>query len=393
MNRVIIDLHALRHNLQTIDSWISRHDAHWTLVTKMLCGQEATLRALHALGVRSVGETRLDNLETMRRIDPQVESWYLRVPSRSAIGAVAQWCDVSLNSEMETIRLLNDEAAKRDEIHHVIVMIELGDLREGILPGTLAEFYQRIFELSHIEVLGIGANLGCLAGVVPNIDQFMQLVLYRELLELKFDHALPLISAGTSAALPLLLEHQLPKTINHFRIGEAVFLGSDLINGGTLQGLRDYAVTLEAEVIEVKRKSLIPQAETGNVAPFGPQSGDADLAPGQRGYRALVGVGQLDTDVGGLTPENPNHQIAGASSDIAVVNVGDSPGGITVGSSIRFRPNYAATVRLMGNPYIEKVTEPDVTDFIESLDPAARIALDPILDRQKSAAAAESPRN
>ncbi|MBD3237747.1 MAG: alanine/ornithine racemase family PLP-dependent enzyme [Candidatus Eisenbacteria bacterium] len=391
MNRVIINLSALRHNLQTIDGWMSRHGAHWTLVTKMLCGHEETLRALHALGVRSVGETRLDNLETMRSIDPEMESWYLRMPSRSAIEPVARWCDVSLNSEMETIRLLNDEAAKHDRIHRVIVMIELGDLREGILPGTLAEFYQRVFELSNIAVLGIGANLGCLAGIVPSIDQFMQLILYRELLELKFGHKLQLISAGTSAVLPLLLDHQLPKTVNHFRIGEAVFLGTDLVNGGTLQGLRDDAVTLEAEVIEIKRKSLVPMAETGNVAPFGSQNSDGEHTPGQRGYRALVGVGQLDTDVGGLVPENPNHQIAGASSDITVVNIGDSPGGITVGASIRFRPNYAATVRLMSNPYIEKTTEPRVADFVEALEPEGRIPVDPVIE-EDAAASAEQPR-
>ena len=89
-------------------------------------------------------------------------------------------------------------------------MIELGDLREGILPGSLIDFYDHVFRLEHLDVLGIGSNLGCLAGAVPNIDQFMQLILYRELLELKFEHKMPVISAGTSATLPLVLDGQLP---------------------------------------------------------------------------------------------------------------------------------------------------------------------------------------
>jgi len=259
-------------------------------------------------------------------------------------------------------------------------MIELGDLREGILPGTLVDFYDQVFHLPNIEVLGIGANLGCLAGVIPSIDQCMQLILYRELLELKFGHKLPLISAGTSATLPLVLDGQLPREINHFRVGESVFLGTDLVNGGTLPALRDDTVSLEAEIIEIKRKSLTPTAETGPVAPFSMEQENEEIAPGQRGYRALVGVGQLDTDIGGLTPENSAHQISGASSDITVVNIGESPGGLSIGDTIRFRPNYAALVRLMGNRYIDRIVEPDLKSFRQTLTGPETVQLAPVVD-------------
>jgi len=379
MNRVLINLEALHHNLQVIDGWMRRHGARWTLVTKVLCGHEPTLRAMHLLGVRSFGESRMDNLAAIREIDPSIESWYLRVPSPTAIPDVVRYCDVSLNSESEIIRGINEEAGKQGRTHHVIVMIELGDLREGILPGTLVKFYDQVFQLPNIEVLGIGANLGCLAGVVPTVDQFMQLLLYRELLELKFGHQLPLVSGGTSATLPLVLDGQLPTTINHFRVGESLFLGTDLINGGTLPGLRSDTVILEAELIEIKRKSLTPLAETAQVAPFSSEGISEEVSPGQRGYRALVGVGQLDTDVSGLKPENPNYQLAGASSDITVINIGDSPGGLAVGDTMRFQPNYAALVRLMGNRYLEKQIVPDLETFGESLRPESLVRLGPVV--------------
>ncbi len=48
-----------------------------------------------------------------------------------------------------------------------------------------------------------------------------------------------MISAGSSVVLPLLLKGQVPNAMNHFRIGEAVFLGIDLVNGGRLEELRD----------------------------------------------------------------------------------------------------------------------------------------------------------
>ena len=202
MNRVIINLEALGENLRTIGNILEGHGATWTVVTKVLCGHTETLKALQYLGVRSMGDSRLDNLAAIERINPDLETWYLRVPDKSSINRVIGLADVSLNSEIEVIKMLNDEARRQNKMHRVIIMIELGDLREGILPGSLVKFYQDVFELSNIEVLGIGANIGCLAGAVPNIDQFTQLILYRELLELKFGRRLPMISAGSTIVLP-----------------------------------------------------------------------------------------------------------------------------------------------------------------------------------------------
>jgi predicted amino acid racemase len=365
VNRVIIDLNALQHNLGVIKGWMDEHPATWTVVTKVLCGDGDTLRALQLLGVRSMGDSRLENLEAIDRIVPDFESWYLRVSDLSSVARVARFSDVSLNSEIEVIRSLNMEAKKLDRIHKIIIMIELGDLREGILPGSLVKFYERIFELPHIEVLGIGANLGCLAGAVPNVDQFTQLVLYRELLELKFHRKLPMISAGSSAVLPLLLEGNLPRAINHFRIGEAIFLGTDLVNGGTLPQLRNDVVLLEAEIAEIKEKGLVPLSETAAMTPFESEN-EEDLSPGQRGYRALVSVGQLDTDITGLTPVDSRHRIAGASSDITVVNLGDAPNGLKIGGTIRFRVNYAAMLRLMSGKYVAKEVTPPLDEFRRS---------------------------
>jgi predicted amino acid racemase len=362
VNRLIIDLEVMRHNLGVVNNWMERHNAGWTLVTKVLCGHAETLKALKALGVRSVADSRLDNLRLIGSIKQDLETWYLRVPDLSSVDEVVTLADVSLNSEIEVIEALNREAKRQNKIHRVIIMIELGDLREGILPGTLTNFYEEVFELPNIEVLGIGANIGCLAGVVPNVDQYMQLILYRELLELKFHEKLPMISAGSTAVLPLVLDGQLPRAINHFRIGEAVFLGTDLINGGTLPGLRNDVMLLEAEIAEIKEKGLVPFGETSSVAPFEIDNQD-DTAPGQRGYRALLSIGELDTDIAGLTPIDADHKIAGASSDLTVVNLGDDPGGLKIGDTIKFRVNYSALLRLMAGKYVEKELRPPLSMF------------------------------
>ncbi|MEA2031302.1 MAG: alanine racemase [candidate division Zixibacteria bacterium] len=362
MNCVTIDLYKLKDNLKVIKGWMDGHPSSWTVVTKVLCGHSDTLRALQLLGIRSMGDSRLSNLEAIDKIVPDFESWYLRVSDLSSIKKVVALSDVSLNSEIEVIESLNDEAKKLNEIHQIIIMIELGDLREGVLPGSLVRFYKTVFELSNIKTLGIGANIGCMAGLIPSIEQFTQLALYKELLELKFKRKLPMISAGSSSVLPMLLEGKLPKSVNHFRIGEAIFLGTDLINEGTLPGLHDDVVVLEAEIAEVKEKGLVSQSETGTVAPF-ESSINEELSPGQRGYRALISVGQLDTDINGLIPINPRHQIAGASSDITAVNLGDDAGGLCVGDSIKFKLNYSAMLRLMSGKYIAKRITPSLEEF------------------------------
>ena len=186
MNALTIDLAALHHNIRTIDAWMNSHDSSWTLVTKVLCGHGEALEALAAMGVRSMADSRLGNLERIAELPGDMESWYLRLPHMPVVEDVVRLADVSLNSETSVIEALSAEAVRQERLHRTIIMIELGDLREGVLPGSLVSFYEHIFRLPNLQVIGIGSNLGCLSGAVPNVDQFSQLGLYHELLELKF---------------------------------------------------------------------------------------------------------------------------------------------------------------------------------------------------------------
>ncbi|MFN2370927.1 MAG: alanine racemase [Candidatus Krumholzibacteriia bacterium] len=379
MNRLTLDLETLHHNMRTVDGWVTAHGASWSLVTKVLCGHGETLRGLQLMGVSSMADSRLGNLEAIAALPGPVETWYLRLPHMPAIEPIVRMTDVSLNSESAVIHALNREAGRQDKLHRVVIMIELGDLREGVLPGSLLGFYAGIFELPHIEVLGVGSNLGCLSGAVPSLDQFSQLSLYRELLELKFGRKLPMISGGTSAVLPMLRDGQLPRAVNHFRIGESVFLGTDLVNGGILAGLRDDAVTLEVEIVEMREKSLTPQGETTDMTPF-EDFQIAEHAVGERGYRAVVTVGQLDTEVRGLAPLDDRYAVVGASSDLAVVHVGDNPEGLKVGDTISFRPSYGALVRLMHGRYIDKIVVPDLEAWATRMSRTEPVDLPPVID-------------
>jgi predicted amino acid racemase len=379
MNRLTIDLAALHHNISTVDKWVRNHGASWSLVTKAMCGFPDVLAGLAMSGVRSMADSRLSNLSAINNLPTRLETWYLRLPHYPALGKIVQMADVSLNSEFAIIEALNQEAARQGKVHRIIIMVELGDLREGVLPGALVPLYERVSDLSHIEVLGIGSNLGCLSGAVPSLEQFSQLAMFRELLQLKFKHPLPLISGGTSAVIPMLRDGQLPRAINHFRVGESVFLGTDLVHGGWLAGLRHDAITLEVEVVEVKEKSLSPSGETTDMMPFEVLA-TATHPPGARAFRAVITVGQLDTEIRGLTPLNADYHLVGASSDLAVVNLGDNRENLKPGSVIRFRPSYAALVRLMAGKYIDKFVTPGLEQFASDMMHATVVKMPPVLD-------------
>lgn len=337
--------------------------ASWSVVTKSLCGHTDTIKALRILGVKSVADSRLDNLRAVNDAAPGLEKWYLRLPHLTAVKDIVELADLSLNSEIRVIRALGDEAQRQGKIHNIIIMIELGDLREGITPGSLTDFYKSVFDMPGIKVQGIGAQIGCLAGVAPNEDQAAQLGLYKELLELKYDHQLPLVSAGSTIFLPKLFEGGKYPSINHYRIGEALFLGTNLVTGERIPILRDDVVTLEAEIAEIKEKNLTATTETVSSPPF-ESAVEVDLPrPGERGHRALVTVGHLDTDVEGLVPLVEEYQVAGASSDITVVNIGNNPNNLVVGDTVTFRTNYAAFLGLMNDPYIPKVVTPSLEEF------------------------------
>jgi len=291
-----------------------------------------------------------------------METWYIRPPHLSAVSSVVALADISLNTESQVIKALNVEAKRQEKLHRIIIMVELGDLREGVLPQFLSDIVEQSLGLSNIELLGLGTNLGCLSGVVPSVDVLSQLCIYHEMMKIKFDCKLPLLSAGTSATLPLLLEGEVPKAVNHFRVCESILLGTDLLHGGVIEPLRPAAL-LEAEVVEIKRKALTPIGEPGALSPF--HSLEAEhVSPGQRGYRAIITVGHVDTEISALTPVDSDYRLVGASSDLAVVNLAGNPQGTKLGDTISFRMGYSALVRLMASPYTEKREIPSDVESI-----------------------------
>ena len=162
-------------------------------------------------------DSRVSNLKAIKKIQPGIETMYIKpAPKRSARSGV-KYADISMNTNINTIKLLSNEAQKQNKTHKIIIMIEMGELREGVMREDVLSFYDQVFQLKNIEVVGIGTNLSCLYGVLPNTDKLIQLTLYKQLIEAKFNRQIPYVSGGSSVTIPLIFQNQLPVGINHFR--------------------------------------------------------------------------------------------------------------------------------------------------------------------------------
>jgi predicted amino acid racemase len=346
----------LRHNYTFLNELFKKRNIEWGVVTKLFCGNESLIREIINLGVHEVHDSRISNLAVAKKINPDIQTVYIKPPPRKIIPDIVRFADVSFDSDIGTIKLLSEEAKKQKKVHKIIIMIEMGDLREGVVRDDLINFYEQIFKLPNISISGLGTNLNCLHGVMPNTDKLIQLALYKQIIELKFNKKIPYISGGTSVTVPLLLRNQIPDGINHFRIGEALYFALDLFTGKTIEGMEPSVMELFSQIIELHEKPMVPSGDLGK-DPFGETSVIDEKLLGKTSNRAILDIGYLDIDPKFLIPVNDDIRIVDASSDMLVVDVGTNKNGYKVGDMIRFRLKYMGALGIMNSNYIDKIIE------------------------------------
>ncbi len=346
----------LEKNYRFLDRLFREHNIRWGITSKLLCGHREYLEEVLRLGIGEVHDSRISNLKTVKEMAPECRTMYIKPPPKDVLSEIVRYADVSLNTELLTLHALSQEAVRQEKIHDVIIMIEMGDLREGVMREDLIDFYSDVFRLPGIQVIGLGTNLNCLHGVMPDEDKLIQLSLYKQIIELRFDREIPLVSGGTTVTIPLLLNGTMPAGVNHFRVGEALFFGNDMFRGGTIEGMSDRVLELYAQVIEVSEKPLVPSGVLG-LTPQGKQFQVDEDALGKTGRRAIVDIGTLDIQTQYLEPADPGVTLVDASSDMLVLDVDRAEKEYEVGSTLRFKLRYMGALGLMNSAYIDKVVE------------------------------------
>ena len=346
----------LQHNYNFLKKMFETGDITWGVVTKLFCGNEDMIREVINLGTPEIHDSRISNLKVAKEINPDVQTVYIKPPPKEFIEDIIRYADVTFDTDISTIKLLSDEAVRQKKEHKIIIMIEMGDLREGVVRDDLINFYEKIFNLPNINIVGLGTNLNCLHGVMPNADKLIQLALYKQIIELKFNRKIPWISGGTSVTVPLLLRNEIPKGVNHFRIGETLYFGMDLFSEKVIPGMESSVMELFTQIIELHKKPVVPSGELGK-DPFGDVAEIDEDDYGRQSYRAILDVGYLDIDPKFMIPVDDDIEIVDASSDMLVVDVGENKNNLKVGDLVRFRLKYMGALGIMNSNYIDKFVE------------------------------------
>lgn len=348
--RVEVNLNKLKENANFLAKLSEKHGIKIMGVTKCFCAIPELSKALIEGGVEYIADSRIENLIKLK--DLNVKKVLLRIPMQSEAELVAKYADYSQNSELETLKLLGAKALEIGKIHKVILMVDLGDLREGIWPEDVDGFVAEAIKIEGIKIVGFGVNLTCYGGVIPDENNLGRLVEIAKKMQEKYDLDLEIISGGNSSSLYLLLENRLPKGINNLRFGEALLLGRETAFGNFVNGLHKDVFILKAEIIELKEKPSVPIGNIGMDA-FGqkPHFEDKGIMK-----RAIVAMGRQDIDPSELIPLDQDISIVGASSDHTILDVTHSKREYKVGDTVEFVMEYGALLRAMTSEYVKKVT-------------------------------------
>src|SRR5690606_14396765 len=184
---ITLDTKKLKKNFNYLNSFFKENNIYWSVVTKILCGNKDYLTELLKMGISQYSDSRISNLKTIKAIDGNVVTIYIKPHAKGAIKDVIKYADISMNTDFRTIEMLSKEAQKQGVTHKIIIMIDLGELREGVMREDFVGFYSQVFQMKNIEIIGLGTNLSCLYGVLPNNDKLIQLSLYKQLVEVKFN--------------------------------------------------------------------------------------------------------------------------------------------------------------------------------------------------------------
>lgn len=363
MAELIINTNKIKQNIKDLSKFFKEKNIEWSLITKVFSGDQEFLRNVLTEDVieniNSVGDSRLTSLKNLKSVNPNMRTIYIKPPAITYADEVIEYADISLNSSYKTTLALNEAAIKAEKIHKIIIMIELGELREGILREQILNFYEKVFQLSNIEVLGIGSNLGCMYGIEPTYDKLVQLCLYKQLIETKFNVTLPLVSGGTSITLPLLEKGSTPPEINHYRVGEAAFFGLSPLENKQFMNLNLDTFEFSANIIELEEKKIVPdgiisEANVGHAAEF------ENIDVNQTSQKAIIDIGMLDVDKEDLSTDDESISFVGVTSDMLVLDIGDNKKTngeqkYHTGDKLPFGLNYMAVARLLNSKFIDKV--------------------------------------
>ncbi|MHB1347861.1 MAG: alanine racemase [Candidatus Humimicrobiaceae bacterium] len=330
-------------------------------VTKSVLADINIVKILKKSGIKIFGDSRLLNLQKLRNyFGFGQELIMLRTPMLSECEELVGICDTSLQTELETVKLISKICSRKKIVHNIILMIEMDDRREGIYPSEVLNFFDTVYRnYKNINIIGLGTNARCISKKKPTLKSIENLISLRNKINGIYNYRVPFISGGNSSLWKFIASGALPGEVNQARIGEAIFIGNETAGYEAIEGVHQDSFILESEVIEVKEKK-------GEI------------------YKAILALGLQDVDCKNIKINNPFYEIAGQSSDHTIlqlkkefnylkyknisrdfipeddnlkksqINVRTSLMELNVGSIVSFKPDYFGLLSCMTSPFVIK---------------------------------------
>ena len=336
--------------MKTVVDWCRESGIDVAGVIKVTTGMASVALDYESCGAKWIASSRLEQLVRAKEAGVKVPLLMIRVPMLSELDEMVKVCDYSLQSSLDTLKALDAAAAANGKVHNVILMADLGDLREGFFEkeelADVACYVEK--ELRFVHLAGIGTNLGCVGSVKPTGEKMQMLADWAKAVEDAIGRPLEVVSGGATSSLMPMFDKVMPEKVNMLRIGAVVYCGplEDLRTcyGRTeADALSDEAMVLEAEVIEVNTKPTHPIGELG-VDAFGKKAVYIDRG---RRKRAILAVGRADYgDIEDIVPQLEGAEVTMASGDHTILDIEDCREQLRVGDVVRFKLKYSAILRL-----------------------------------------------
>ncbi|MDF2545458.1 MAG: alanine racemase [Anaerosolibacter sp.] len=343
-----INLSKIYHNGKLLVEMCEKKGIEIAGVTKVFRGNPEIAKVLVDAGVSMLADSRIENIKKLK--DIEIQKMLIRIPMLSEVEELVEYVDISINSELEVMDKISKEALRRNKVHQIMLMIDLGDLREGLWEDEIDSTVEQVLMMRGIQLAGLGANFGCYGGIVPERHTLEKLINIKQGIEKKYNISIPYLSGGNSNSLHLIWEEQMPEGINHLRIGYPFVLGKEDVYDQVIEGLYGDAFRLYGEIVEIKNKPSVPIGKRG-IDAFGNMPEFID-----RGIRkkAIVALGRQDVRLEGIMPKDDNVTILGASSDHLILDITDTETIYGLGDIMEFTVNYGALLAAMTSDYVEK---------------------------------------
>lgn len=357
-----IDLRKLKENARVEKDILAKHDIEVMAVNKVFDGCVETAKAVLDGGIDVIAESRTYNLKKLKEA-LNCKTCLLRSPCLSEISDVVKYADISLNSEKQVITALSDEAVKQRKIHQVLLMVDMGDLREGIWFEHLDEIIDTvnlILSLPGVELYGLGTNFNCYGTVLPTVKNGVDFLHIARKVEETCGIKIKYLSAGNCTSYHLLDKGVWPKGLNHIRIGGLHEFGIEYVDMKYLDEFHhsnkpvDKACSdiykLYAQIIELNSKPTVPVGELGVDAFLNSKT---FVDHGTR-KRALLAFGRQDVPAENCVPIDDSITVLGQTSDHTIVDIEDVLETLKVGDMIGFELDYTALLMACQTNGVEK---------------------------------------